>query len=285
MPTELIANPIVNQTATIAAQAAATIPDLMKLDPWFDWQVILGLPFWFFIDIACVLVVITVFLYWVFRMKKLHSVRGYVEAMKKASPFDVMVWIVDAARRLTIECMKITDGTLKFYDPMNITRWHHDERIPPLNIGGQGGFLASEGYFRTRDMVSEIARDIACDQFNANQEQLAKELKESGEEAAVKPITDYDGYEDYGRQMLEQLHPNGLVIPSYVQFDPERDNKYKPIGLTARFNGGIFKRDVNKLNIDRPQQRWFEKYIALGFILIVVVVAIMAAWNVPLTGV
>jgi hypothetical protein len=271
MPTSIVAPAIVNSSS-----GAAAIPEIMKLDPWFDWQVFLGLPFWFFIDIFFVLVVIVVFLYWVFRMKRLKSVKGYVDVLKKATQFDEMVWIINATRKLTIECMQITDGVLKFYDPANIIRWYHDERIPPLNIGGTGGVLCSEGYFRTRDMVAEIARDIACDTYNADLDGAKDDIKNS-----TGPITNYDDYEVFGRQNLETIHPNGLPIPSYVQFDPERDSKYKPLGLTSRFNGGIFRRDVTRLRVGTNVGKWYEKYIALGFIMVIVVISIMAAWMVP----
>jgi len=282
IPTELIAEPIVsnitiNNITVATPQPTSAIPDIMRLDPTFDWAVFLGIPFWVLVTIFFAFIVGVVFLYWHFRMKKLASVKGYVDARAHAQQWDVMVWIIDATRRLTIECMKMTDGVLSFYDKKIIIRWFHDERIPPLNIGGVGGVICSEGFFRTRDMVAEIARDNACDDFNRNLEAYGDELKQP-----CSPISDYPAYKAFGREILESLFPNGLTIASYSQFDPERDNKYKPLGLTARFNGGIFVRQARKLNLGMRVMGWLEKHLALGMIVTIGLIAIIAAWMVPL---
>jgi len=265
---DIIAEPILNGTA---GEIASQIPQSMKLDPLFDWTVLMGIPFWLLIDIALTMLCGIVLLYWLFRMKRLRSVRGYVEVLKKATQFDEMVWIVNATRKLTIECMSMCDGVLKFPGGNNIIRWVHDERVPPLNIGGAGGILCSEGYYRSRDMVAEIARDIACDNYNANVESL---------DNSTGPITNYIDYERFGRPNLETIYPYGPSVPSFVQFDPERDAKYKPIGLTARLNGGFFKRDVARLRVGGNQAKWYEKFIIPGVILVIVVVALIASWQI-----
>ena len=285
IPTELIAEPITTNittnNATLATvQPVTTIPDIMRLDSHFDWSVFLGIPFWVFITIFFAMIVGIVFLYWHFRMRRMASVKGYVEAMVHAQQWDVMVWIIDATRRLTIECMKMTDGVLSFYDKKVIIRWFHDERNPPLNIGGVGGVICSEGFFRTRDMVAEIARDTACDDFNHNLETYGEELKRP-----CAPISDSTAYKTFGRELLETLNPDGLWIPSYCLFDSERDNKYKPRGLTARFNGGIFIRQARKLNLGMRVMGWLERHLALGIIVTIGLIAIIAAWMCPMGGV
>jgi len=265
---DIIAQPILNGTAAAVAQQ---IPQSMKLDPLFDWTVLAGIPFWVLIDVALVMLCGIVMIYWLFRMKRLKSVKGYVEVVKKASQFDEMVWIINATRKLSIECMSMCDGVLKFAGTNNVIRWVHDERVPPLNIGGAGGILCSESSYRSRDMVSEIARDIACDIYNEDVKTL---------ENSSGPIKNFTDYEAFGRDNLEVIYPHGIPIPSFIQFDPERDAKYKPMGLTAWLNGGVFKRDVAALRVGGNQAKWYEKFIIPGVILVIVVVALIASWQI-----
>ena len=90
-------------------------------------------------------------------------------------------------------------------------------------------------------------------------------------------IMNYDDYEMFGHTHLMTMHPNGLPIPSYVQFDPERDSKYKPSGLTATLNGGIFVRDSRKLNLGMKVMGWLEKHIGLMIIVALGMIAIVMA--------
>jgi len=261
---EIVANPITNSTLAL--------PQSMALNPVFDQQVILGLPLWFFVDAFLVLVAITVLLYWMFRMKRLASVRGYVDVQKKASPFDEMVWSINSTRRLSIELFKNIDGVLGYPDETVLLKYVHNDNIPPLTVGNVGGILCSESYYLTRDMVSEMARDTACEEYNRAVETI---------ENSTGPITNHPDYVKFGRKNLEVLYPDGIVMDGYRQFDPEEDSKYKPVGMSARLNGGILKRETDRLLIGQKEESLWLKLAVPGAIIMVIGIGIIAAWFAP----
>jgi hypothetical protein len=275
---ETVVQPVAQVAAPIVTPAIAEVDTWMKMNPYFDWSPFLGIPFWILIAAFFLLVLILVNAYWFFRIKKLRSVKGYVDAVKMATQEDVMTWIVSTTKNLTIECLKKRDSVLSFYDPINITKWMHNSPMSVIHIGGKGGVIVSEDYYKTRDMVSEIALCYAAEEFNSNQDKL---LAEYGEKV-IAPITDYTDYEAYGRKILEHLNPDGLKIPSYSIYDPNKFRKYFPKGYTATFNGGIFIRAARNLNLGNNKLSFWEKVIPLGLIVGFVIISIVAAWMVPL---
>lgn len=270
--------PVVTHTPVPTPVPTVAADTWMKTNPYFDWSPFLGIPVWVWIGALCLLILILVNAYWLFRIKRLQAVKGYVIAVAMATQEDVMTWIVSTTKNMTIECLKKRDSVLSFYDPLNITKWMHNTPLSVIHIGGKGGVLVSEDYYKTRDMVSEIAICYAAEEFNNNQESLKKE--HSG--VTIQPISNYRDYEEYGRAILEHLHPDGLKIPAYSIYDPNKFRKYFPEGLTATFNGGIFIRDARNLNLGNNKLSFWEKVIPLGLIIGFVIVAIVAAWMVPL---
>jgi hypothetical protein len=274
MPTAIVAEPIVNATPTVVAQVTQVGDTWMKLNPWFDWQVFLGIPFWVFVGAFLVLVFIIVNAYWFFRIRKLASVKGYVDSLK-GDPEDVMTWIVSTTKNLSIVCLKKRDNVLSFFDPVNITKWIHVARSAVIHIGGKGGVLVSEDYYRSRDIVSEMAICYACDDYN---EHLGDLPHPTG------PIKCFADYERFGRNALETLHPEGLQTPTYNIYDPNKFKKYFPDGLTAALKGAVIVRSARKLNLDNNTIGFWEKFIPLGAILGFLIIGIVAAWMVPLHG-
>ena len=268
----LVAEPVNQTIAAIPTPVIDAIPTVewMKINPYFDWTVVLGIPFWIFVDVFFVLLLLTVILYWIFRLRKMISVKGYVDAMSAATQEDVMTWIISTTKKLTIECLKKRDTTLSFYNPTNITKWVHTSREAVIHIGGMSGVIVSEDYYKTRDFVSEIALCSATDAFNANN--------------PAKPIKNYTDYKAYGRNMLEVSHPEGLRVPVYSIFNPDKFKKYFPSGLTATLKGGIIIRDARELNLGSNKLTFWEKVIPMAMIMVVALIAICAAWFVPLTG-
>jgi hypothetical protein len=257
--------------------AADTIPK-GQVTTFADWSPFLGIPLWVFIALFFVLILITVNLYWFFRMKRLASVKGYVTAMKKATQEDVMVWVISTTRNLTIECLRKRDTILEFYNKLRVSKWFHDNQISVVHIGGKGGMLVTENYYRTRDMVSEIALCYACDDFNRKQEEYQRR-----EPTKVIPlIKDYDDYVAFGRDELERRHPYGLQIPSYSIFDPQKFVKYFPKGLTSMFYGGVLTRLARRRKVTSTKLGLWERYLGLGMFLTVSLIMIIAAWMVPL---
>ena len=248
------------------------------LNPWFDWSPLLGIPVWVLIAAFLFMCLIVVNLYWLFRMKRLASVRGYVTVMAKATQEDVMVLVLSTTRNLTIECLRKRDTVLEFYNKLRISKWFHDSPISVVHVGGKGAMIVTENYYRTRDMVSEIALCHACDYFNSNQERFQKENPEK----IVPLIKDYDNYVEFGREELEKNNPFGIRIPAFTIFDPQKFSKYFPKGLTAMFFGGVIVRLARKKKVTAKQQGLLEKYLGLGMFLTISVLCVISAWMVPL---
>ena len=248
----------------------------------FDTQILLGIPAWILVCAFLFLCLLVVNLYWLFRMKRLASVKGYVTAMAKATQEDVMVFVLSTTRNLTIECLRKRDTLLEFYNKLRISKWFHDSQISVIHIGGKGALVVTENYYRTRDMVSEIALCLACDTYNARVEEHEKEQKAKGLKSEYRQIKDYDDYVDFGRDFLGRIFKDGIEIPSYTIFDPQKFSKYFPKGLTSMFYGGVIIRNARKKKVTAKQQGILEKYLGLGMFLTIGLICVIAAWMVPL---
>jgi len=275
MPTVVNATDVPSQVS----QAAQGLTRGQMAGP-FDWSPLLGIPAWFLILCFFVIVLITVNLYWLFRMKRLASVRGYVDAVKKSTQEDVMAWIISTTRNLSIECLRKRDAAISFYDKAKASWWIHNSPISVIHIGGKGGIFLSEDYYRSRDMVSEMAIVKACDEYNAGLNGKYKDLQFKGK--PIGPISSYDDYLKFGRLVLEYLHPNGLEMEVYKIFNPEAFRKYFPKGMTAMANGAILIREARKLKVTTKPKSFWEKYLPLGMFMTVGLIVIIAAWMVPI---
>jgi hypothetical protein len=290
MATDIVAN-VVYPVGT----PVPVVPTGMVINPYLDWTPLFGIPLWLIIGIGFIGMFIVVNLYWVFRMKKMAPVKGYVQTANNQTQEEVQVWVISKIQKLTIECLKIKDSVISFYDKKIITRWHHNTPMSVIRVGGVPAVIVSEDFDQTRDIISEVALCFACEQFNFNQEKLKEEIKKREDDlrkagsvverpTLVKPITDYTDYENYGHRCLQVIHPDGIEIPAYNIFDTTKFRKYFPLGCTAGFFGGEFLRDSRKLNMTRKEKSLWEKIIPLGIIFGIVLVAVMAAWMFPLKG-
>jgi len=189
-----------------------------------------------------------------------------------------MVWVISTTRNLTIECLRKRDTVLEFYNKLRISKWFHDSQISVIHVGGKGAMVVTENYYRTRDIVSEIALCLSCDKFNSAQDSYQKLHPDK----LIPLIKDYDDYVEFGRVQLEQRFPYGLEIPSYTIFDPQKFAKYFPKGLTAMFFGGVIVRLARKKKVTARPQGLLEKYLGLGIFLTLSLICVIAAWMVPL---
>ena len=158
MATELVAQPG-------APLGTATLP-------WFDWNVVVGVPVHMFITCFFLFVVIAIFVWWLAKLNKLKAVSGWWESMKKSDPHDMQVWLMTRTQKLFIGCLKMEDNVLSYHDKKQIGMWHHNTRESVIRVGGNPAVVVSDEYDQTRDVVSEIAITDNCDSFNADQAKL-----------------------------------------------------------------------------------------------------------------
>lgn len=277
---------------------ALAIPNGLAINPWFDWSPFLNLPIHLFITIFFILFLIGVNIYWFVRMGKLASVKGWMESLKAMTQDDVQVWVISRVQKLTIECMTIKDNILSPHDPMNIAMWHVNAPQGVIQVGGNKAVVVSEDSDQNRDFLVEVAFCYACDKFNATLEEYKKfiddkyrqalvVIKEMGGDPPEKPkmvkaIDDCDAYEEYGRKCLFYLNPDGLSIPAYNIYNPNRFRKYFPKGTGSMFFGGELIHDARKLNLRRKPKTFWEIHAFLLMAAGIGLIAIMAAWLFPL---
>lgn len=293
------------------AVTAPVVPEWVKLDPFWDHPLLLGVPTWFFVLIGVVFCIVVVNLYWLFRMGRLKDVKGYKDTLKKASQEDVQTWVLGKTQRLTIEMLRYVDSILSYYTPTRISKWHHNTPMSVMHVGGLPALMVSDDFDQTRDVVSELAILHAAEHFNeffspviqvldainsGNTEDLMKmmdreridKIKNALEAIGgcdvrdLKPIDSYREYERCGHKILKILMPDGVPIPSYCLYNPVKFRKYFPKGCSAGFFGGELIRDSRKLVVLRPEKSFWEKMIPLAGLVIVDVIALIAAWNIPL---
>ena len=294
----IIAQPIVNVTPTIIPTSAPTIDPAiaaamaragepldfgMRINPWFDWQVVLGIPFWVFITAACLLILIVINASWFFKIKTLAAVSGYIETINRATKEDVQIWIIEKTQKLTIECMRYFDSVISYRDKIKIARWFHNTEFSVIHIGGVPAMIVSDSFDHTRDIISEIALTYTLDKFNDNQESLIKLYEQKGiKTKVVQPIKNFSDYHKFGREILELLYPDGLPIPSYSHFLPKRFRKFFPKIRSAGQLGGDLIVEALDLRINTKKKNWWQELLPVGFICSVCLIAICAAWMVPL---
>lgn len=267
-----------------AEQAASlAVPQGMAINNLFDWQVILGVPFWVFICCALLFCVAAVWVYWFARIRKLSAVRGWKDSLQKMNPDDVQVWLITRTQSLIIGCMKIEDNVLSYHDKTKIGMWHHNTRESVIRVGGNPAVVVSEDFDQTRDFISEIALTDCADEFNENQETLIEKHNGDGNKSGViKPITTYDDYDKYGREALQLAYPEGLPMKSHNVFNNARFLKYFPRGCSHMFFGGVIYRDASKLKKHTKDAGLLAKYGFMAAALVVVMISVLAAWLVPL---
>lgn len=234
----------------IAGQAAVVASDSVKMNPVLDWSPFLGLPIWLFITIVFFLLLLYVIISWIFKLRRMSGVKGYVVAADKGTQEDMQTWIFGKTKKLTIECLKYWGGMIHFPGNIKITKWRHASIECTMKIGGQPAVAVSEDYDHTRDFVSEIALCYGCEQINANHKDYQKLLVSKGfvgDKYVVKPISSFRDYEVFGRRILEAIFPDGIPIPSYSIFNHTRFRKFFPKGRDADLKGGVFLRKASKL--------------------------------------
>jgi len=284
---------IMNKTGTdveIAGMPATIADSSMRIHPIFDWSPIslaggaVTLPLWLFITAGFILILLWVILSWVFRIRRMRSVKGYVEAAGKGTQEDMQVWIFGKTKKLTIECLKYWGGMVHYPLGVKITKWRHASIMSTMNIGGVPALAVSDDYDHTRDMVSEIALCVAGDSFNKDQSKLIQLIKEKKvpQTTAVSPITCFSDYKDYGRAVLELLYPEGIWIPSWSMFDAEKFRKYFPRGRDGDLSGGIFLRKSRKLKARTKDIGIISKLLPIGLCVLFVGILVFGAMYVPL---
>jgi hypothetical protein len=284
-------------TPVVLIAEEALPPGLVKTI--FDWQPIpaFGFPFWIVISIFLIICTIIVFRYWWKRSARLNSVKGWLESLKKMSQFDVQVWIISRVQKLTIECLYIKDNVLSNHDETQIGMWHVNSSMGIVRVGGNPAVVISEDYDQNRDFLTEIALCHACDYVNAKMYDLYKMLDETYKKAIekkeitektpnpallCKPIDDADVYDRTGRDLLKNIFPDAIPVPSYNNFNPNRFRKYFPRGCSGMFFGGELIRDAEKLNTNIPEKNWIERNIVLFIAIVFAGMAILVAYYVPL---
>jgi hypothetical protein len=277
-----------------------TVPVGSGINPWFDFTPLLGLPIWLFIAILCLLVFIYVNIKWLLKIRRLASVKGWAQSLKKMTQEDVQVWVISKVQRLTIECMLIKDNVLSSKDTNNISMWYVSSPMGVISVGGCRAAVISEDFDRNRDFVTEIALCHNLDEFNENLEGLkeevdkrykqlasgksAEEIKEIEKPKIMKPIESFDQYDKYGKACLYHISPDGLTIPPYNIFNPNRFRKYFPIGNTSMSYGGEVIMKSRNISINKPEIGFWE---ANAFLMIaggVGIIAILGAWLFPIGG-
>lgn len=271
------------------------IPQGMAINPVFDWQPLLGTPLWVFVDIVLVAAIVLVIIYYVRKIKRLDSVRGWLDSQKEMGQDTMQTWVISRTQRLTIICMQIKDNVLSFNDWSRIEMWFHNSPFARIIVGGLPGLVVSDDYHFTRDFIAEIAFTYNCDIFNKQQDLLAESLKKKYEEdkkrgvesdkpVVVKPITDFASFDSHGKKCLFHLYPDGLPYPVYAQAMPMKIAKYIPLGNSASHLGGDIIEDSRDFRIRTRDPGFMEKYAILGICTTIGLVAIIAAWFVPLGG-
>lgn len=273
----------------VVATAAGEIPQGMALNPWLDWAPLAGIPIWVGITIVFIIFFIGVNVYWLMRIGKLASVKGWAESLKNMTQEDAQVWVISRIQKLTIECMTIKDNVLSSHDKTNIAMWHHNSPMAAILVGGHKALVASEDFDHTRDIVSENALCYASDTFNENISTLKKTLVEKKEKGLIKdiprvvdPILSYSDYEGHGRACLTALYPEGIKIPTFMQFNPGKFHKYFPHGCSAMFFGGELIHDARKLNLRRKAKSFWEVHALLAAAVVVDIFALIVVWLFPM---
>jgi hypothetical protein len=294
-PTVLVADqvPLPNVTPTLAQVNIGGIPatvseSAIHLNP-LDWSPItlangtIGLPLWLFISAGFVLMFLYVLLSWIFKLRRMNAVKGYVTAADKGTQEDLQTWIFGKTKKLTIECLKYWGSMVHFPANVKITKWMHRSIFATITLGGQNAVMVSDDFDTTRDPVSEIALCEACEIFNNNQEELEKYKREHKfDSLVVKPISSFSDYRSYGRKVLEQLYPDGLPIPSYSFFNHTKFRKYFPKGRDGDLQGGIFLRKSRRLRERLKDEGIWGKVLPLGITVVFVGIVIFAAMYAPI---
>jgi hypothetical protein len=100
----------------------------------------------------------------------------------------------------------------------------------------------------------------------------------------IQPIEGFISYDDHGKKCLQVMNMDGLKIPPYNIFNPNRFRKYFPKGSSAMLFGGESIIDARDWNVDKKEKSFWEIHAFLLMAAGIGLIAIMAAWLIPLNG-
>jgi hypothetical protein len=256
---------------TVIAGQSGQAPQGMVITGW-DWAPVAGVPMWLFVAAALGVVFLVVCMYWIFRIRKLSAVKGFVQAAGSSNHDNICAWLISNTRKLAIVNLIKRDNVLGYPEGYGILQeWLHTNPGAVLHIGGVPGVLLGDEFMMSRDMIGEIALVQCCEQYNRDQDKLGG-----------IPIKGYEDYMKFGRNRIEATNPDGIRIPSYSIYNPSKFLKYGPPDMSAALSGGIFERDAKKLNSDQPKKSFWERATPLLVTGLVCGAIIMAAWFAPL---
>jgi hypothetical protein len=168
-----------------------------------------------------------------------------------------------------------------------------------VRVGGQTAVIVSEDFDRNRDFITEIALCENLDYFNENQEALIKKVDERYQKLldvakddeererikkpeVIKPIEGFPSYDHHGKKCLQNVNPDGLNIPPYNIYNPNRFRKYFPKGNSGTLFGGELILGARDWNIDKKEKSLWEVYAFLLIVAPFIMIGILAAWFMPL---
>ena len=126
------------------------------------------------------------------------------------------------------------------------------------------------------------------EQAEQKYQELLKKAETDAERAAVKkpnvikPIDGFTSYDHHGKTCLHAINPNGLKIPPYNLFNPNRFRKYFPKGNSAMLFGGEVIIDARDWNLDKKEKSFWEVHAFLIMAMGIGLICVMAAWLMPL---
>jgi hypothetical protein len=286
MPDLLVTpSPTLSQAVDIIVPQVTQAPMQPNLHPIMDFAPFMGWPIWIWVFIIMGVVLLIVWLRWLRKRMIMAPVLSYLESLKGGKREDMQTWMIGKNKSFFIEHLKYNDdGVISYWKFLiNISMWYLGSSLAVGHAGGIKSVIVSDNYDMVRDPVAEMALCAVVDEFNdMNKEPVLdaagmKRVDEFGQELYHYPISNYADYEQH-RADLENLHPEGIKIPSYAYFNVMNAQKLMPPNRTAGMFGADCIREARKKNIDQAQASIWEKFLPLGVALAISIIAIIVTY-------
>ena len=251
------------------------LPEGMAINPFFDYDLFIGVPIWVWIFVAMFIIFVLVIGRWLFRMSKMKAVSGYKDKITSADLKSQQVWYIGVNKTFSIYCLKLQDRILSFYEYLrNLEKWCLSSIDATGSCGGVSMMIVGGGYDQVRDPPAEIGICTIAELFNTtnaydekgNPQYLEYVDNEGKKNRRHKIIKDYEDY-TFFLPVLERLYPKGVSIQAYCFYNPSKAQQFTPADCSASFFGARRTKVARELRIRMPDQAW---YITLAPILVAV---------------
>jgi hypothetical protein len=281
-----------NLTPPVPTPAPYVLPDGMVMNPFWDQNLLFGIPIWTVCLTALVILLACLGIRWLFRIMKMAPVAGYKDAVVSGDAQATQVWYFGLTGGFAIFCLTLKERVLTYSeDSKLLDKWVITSVDCRGSCGGVPMVMVSPTSELVKDVPAEKAIVIISHWLNKtfgydkdNNPIYVEFERDDGtkvkKHAFIKNFEDYLFFLPY----FEKKFPDGVDVPVYGFYDPSENQGFTERGSTAEFWGARRERKARKLYMMQKEDKgWLMANIKFLSVCVFCIMALIIAWQVAVS--